>query len=115
MADWNRLIRKLSMAAVRILIMLIVRLIISLRLFEKTIVFQPQRTWSGFPRIPYENVHFAATDGIQLHGWFLSPPDSSRVFSMPWERRKHRRQVRNRRVRHSDVSDKCFDVRLSRL
>ena len=56
------------MAALRIVVMLIIGLAIYFRLFEKRLIFYPDRTLSGSPHIPYEDVHFAAADGTQLHG-----------------------------------------------
>src|SRR3989442_1029020 len=68
------------MAALRIVVMLIIGLAIYFRLFEKRLIFYPDRTLSGSPHIPYEDVHFAAADGTQLHGWFLPFKSSDRVF-----------------------------------
>lgn len=77
---WYKVTRKLSIAALRIVLMLILGLAAYFKLFEKRVIFHPERTLTGFPRIPYEDVHFIAIDGIQLHGWFVPFSESARVF-----------------------------------
>src|SRR5262245_30534605 len=60
--------------------MTILGLVLYLKFFEKRLIFYPERTLSGFPHVTYEDVPFAAPDGIQLHGWFVPVPDSANVF-----------------------------------
>jgi fermentation-respiration switch protein FrsA (DUF1100 family) len=74
------MLRKLAMAALRIVLMLIVGLAVYFRLFEKRLVFYPDRTLAGFPHVPYEDVHFPAKDGTPLHGWFIPFQGSDRIF-----------------------------------
>jgi fermentation-respiration switch protein FrsA (DUF1100 family) len=80
MSRWKQIVRKLAMAILRIVLMLIVGLAIYFRVFEKKLIFYPEKTLAGAPHVPYENVHFSAADGVQLHGWFLPFKDSARLM-----------------------------------
>jgi fermentation-respiration switch protein FrsA (DUF1100 family) len=52
----------------------IVALIIMLRWFEHSQVYHPTRELEASPAglgRPFEDVHFKASDGVRLHGWFF--------------------------------------------
>ncbi len=71
---------KFSMAVLRITLMSAIGLVIYFKLFEQCIIFFPEKTLSTFPRVPYEDVHFPALDGTQLHGWYIPVSGSKTVF-----------------------------------
>jgi uncharacterized protein len=50
------------------------------RWFEHNQVYHPTRDWEGSPanlQLRFEDVSFAATDGVKLSGWFFPAPASS--------------------------------------
>jgi fermentation-respiration switch protein FrsA (DUF1100 family) len=72
--------RKRTRVAIRFLLMLAVGLVLYLRLFESRLLFYPDSSIAEMPSVPYEDVHFRATDGTALHAWFIPFANSPRVF-----------------------------------
>src|ERR1041385_1624426 len=70
--------RKWINRGVRVLVVLGV-LYIMLRWFEHSLIYHPTRTLEASPaelQRPFEDVSFAAADGVKLHGWFF-PADTN--------------------------------------
>jgi fermentation-respiration switch protein FrsA (DUF1100 family) len=80
MRTYRRILRRLSLAALRISLMLAIGLAIYFRLFEGRLIFYPTATHAGIPNVPFEDVQFKAADGTRLHGWLIPSNDRSRIF-----------------------------------
>lgn len=56
-------------------------------LSEKGLIFFPMRELEGTPKhygLSYENVFFAAADGIRLHGWFVPSSSPEEKTTLLW-------------------------------
>jgi fermentation-respiration switch protein FrsA (DUF1100 family) len=66
-------------AAARIVAITTLVLIVYVRFFEDSLLYYPESELAGTPSVPFEDVSFTATDGTELHGWFI-PADSQQVL-----------------------------------
>ena len=107
---------------VSLLALLVVIVLVIAYIFSGIVLYSRRQPIVRTPQIydmPYENIAFASTDGLQIKGWLIRPPSGSTekviLFTHPMPMNRHGFLVKNQKfppLFKTDVDHKLTMVKI---